>query len=293
MKILGLLSILIMITIEYCAYNSLSTGPTNAAADVNQAGIKTLPSVDCKGPFGVDSQKILNKGTDNQYGSGLVLDYEYRIGIVTKIDLEKNNDGTWYIDNCELSHLIPLHFTKPYPQQNDFKVGDIIGFKATQNNVGGLQSLHSFYFYSGEMLENISLQSSDCKIDNMIQLSNPSKAIPTSASEKHFVNVTGVIMAIQTIKNGDPEPDDPSDYHIHSAVMKCADNNLYKIFFPRYYMVGERGFPIRKTPLQRAGQEAFREGDVITVKQISSLSLTINTFSTPAFEAYYMKNESK
>ena len=79
-----------------------------------------------EGPFGVDSQKILNG--DDIFG----LRPKYVIGIVGDIDLEKNDDGTWYIDNCELSNFRDknVYFVSPYPQQGDLKESDFIGFAA-------------------------------------------------------------------------------------------------------------------------------------------------------------------
>ena len=69
----------------------------------------------CKGPYGIDSQKILSDRSGNP---------EYMIGIVSDINLEKNNDGTWYVHRCRLASspfTLPLTFASPYPQQYDLK----------------------------------------------------------------------------------------------------------------------------------------------------------------------------
>ena len=288
MKFSGLLIVIAIVVVGYCMYNSVVVNPADVVADVTNFPKGGTSRKGCDGPFGVDSQKILNKGTDDAYRYGLVLDFEYYIDIVSKIDLEKNRDGTWYIDNCELSPPIPLYFSPPYPQQNDFKVGDIIGFKAVQNNQGrGINS-----FRSGKMLENISSQSLSCKVADIKGLSIPSKTIPTWASEKDFVDVTGVIMAVQTIKNSDPEPEDPSDYKIRRAVMKCADGNLYSVSFHYEYLVMQQDYSFKSFPLERPIQEAFGEGDVITIRQIDSLFLN-GRDAVPTFSAYYKSNRSK
>ena len=76
-----------------------------------------------EGPFGVDSQKRLNKG---------ILPSTYTIAIVSKPDFERNNDGTWYANNFQISNYLDLTvlFASPYPQQNDLKEGDFIGVEA-------------------------------------------------------------------------------------------------------------------------------------------------------------------
>ena len=72
-----------------------------------------------EGPFGVDSQKVLNVN-------------RYTIAIVSKLDFEKNDDGTWYAKNFQISNRFDhaVLFEPPYPQQNDLKEGDFIGIKA-------------------------------------------------------------------------------------------------------------------------------------------------------------------
>ena len=206
-----------------------------------------------EGPFGVDSQKILNG--DDIFG----LRPKYVIGIVGDIDLEKNDDGTWYIDNCELSNFRDknVYFVSPYPQQGDLKESDFIGFAAHVAPYLG--------FTEGKMLENISSQSVNCRIDNIEVLSVPVK--------KRGVRVTGVVMAVEIRRNRNPEPDNPSDYLINRAVMKCADGNLYIANFDSFS---------RHSP----SHDAFGEGDVVTVEY--SYFEGKNRLE---FAAYYKKEE--
>ena len=175
----------------------------------------------CKGPFGVDSQQILN-GDWRSPG--------YSIEVVGDIDLEKNNDGTWYVHACKLPSKAntTVYFAPPYPQQNDLEEGDFIGFKGNYNEtLYGLQVVSSVY-KSVKILDHISSQSVNCKIRG---LPVPSATIPLSSTIDDFVSVTGVVMAVETRKNSDPEPDDLSDYHIVTAVMKFANDRLYLVDF--------------------------------------------------------------
>lgn len=140
MKNLELLFIIATIAIGYWAYNLILMNPADVMADASNNQKENLNN-GCDGPFGVDSQKLLNKGTWMQYRYGIFNQLEYHMDYVTKIDLEKNPDGTWYIDNCQLGLITEIYFTAPYPQQNDFKVGDYIAVKGEQNQSGGLRSL--------------------------------------------------------------------------------------------------------------------------------------------------------
>ena len=223
--------------------------------------------MDCEFPFGVDSQQILNEGG---------LELHYKIGVVSDIDLERNDDGTWYIADCRILSRT-LYFQAPYPQQNEINDGDIIGFQAiTKCNTTWRGT--TCWYSSGKLIENISLQSADCQIDDVNQLSNPSASIPSLATKDDFVDVTGLVMAVETIKNANLEPDDSADYHIRNAVMKCADGNLYRVGFTTSYRAEK--FGIKRTEVNRPSQQAFGEGDIITVKQIYNLF-------TDSFTAYY------
>ena len=262
MKILGLLSVLIMITIGYCTYNSLVVSPTDAAADVNQTRKKPLSSAGCKGPFGFDSQKVLDWDGD-----------KYIIGIVSSINLSKNPDGTWYVSTCRLFNGHAISFVSPYPQQNDLKVGDFIGFSASTVEVRG----NTAWYNSGKILDYISRQSVDCRIDNMSQLSTPYTEHNRPQFDREGHNVTGVIMAVNISRNWDPEPDNPDDYQISSAVMKCADGNLYIVFFSA-----------RDIELNLPRYDAFGEGDVVTVTQTSPIRGSRPLMdNTPSFLAYW------
>ena len=183
-----------------------------------------------EGPFGVDSQKLLNPPS---------LPSAYVICVVSKLDLEKNDDGTWYVYKFRMSNMLDLavFFAEPYPQQNDLKEGDFISVKAS------LQPYKDkFYYDDAKILDNISSQSANCNIDNIGELSVPGE----------IGNVTGVIMAVEITANDNPEPDNPSDYLIAKAVMKCADGNLYLANF---------GLSSHHPP----SHDAFGEGNVVTV----------------------------
>ena len=244
MKILGLLSIIAMVAIGYCAYNLIVVNPADAVADVPGTRTKTSSTEGCKGPFGLDSQKISPEAL------------EYMIDIVSNINLEKNPDGTWYVASCRLSNAVyTVRFAPPYPQQNDLKEGDFIGYTASPQSVRG----SNITYGSGKIFENISTQSAKCKIDDLPQLSTPYAQERMSwlmSFEKLEHPVTGVVMALNIGRNPDPEPDNPSDYLIYEAVMKCADGNLYLVGF---------GGAINPTDCPSHG--AFGEGDVITVTQ--------------------------
>ena len=89
------------------------------------------------------------------------------------------------------------------------------------------------------------------------------------------------------MENEDPEPDDPSDYHIVQALMKCADGNLYIADFRSHRVVEENDFPDEK-PRKFPSQDAFGEGDIITVMQTDSLSQGFRTQNLGlSFPAYY------
>ena len=222
-----------------------------------------------EGPFGVDSQKLLNKG---------ILPSTYMIAIVSKLDFERNNGGTWYANNFQVSNYLDLAvlFASPYPQQNDLKEGDFIGIKAIPRSYKINDFVSSpikidihmkvrndgTYFSKAKILENISSQSVNCNIDNISELSVPGVGR----------NVTGVIMAVEIKPNRNPEPDNPSDYVIRQAVMKCADGNLYIANF--------------STSTHHPPSHAFGEGDVVTV----GYSYTDNR-NRLEFAAYYKKEE--
>ena len=223
-----------------------------------------------EGPFGVDSQKLFNEG---------ILPSTYMIAIVSKLDFEKNDDGTWSANNFQNSNFLDLAvlFEPPYPQQNDLKEGDFIGVKVIPRRYRVNDFMSSpikieilmkvrndgNYFSKAKILENISSQSVNCNIDNISELSVPGVGR----------NVTGVIMAVEIRTNRNPEPDNPSDYLIRQAVMKCADGNLYIANFE---------FASRPSP----SHDAFGEGDVVTVGYSY-----IDEKNRLVFAAYYKKEE--
>ena len=242
---------------------------------------ETSLSSDCKGPFGFDSQKALNKSS-----------IEYKIGVVSEIDLEKNDDGTWYVDNCKLLDEngvfdISLRFASPYPQQNDLKEGDFFGF-ASQQYIGDSIDIYIRY-RSGKILENISSQSVKCDIDSIGELSTP-------AEGEELGDVTGVIMAIEIKENDDPEPDNPDDFQISQVVMKCADGNLYlvnllgKSFYTLLSSIWSPKNLEKYRGVNLPSYDTFGEGDVVTVMQESTVSDTLNN---PSFRAFYKEKRKK
>ena len=120
--------------------------------------------------------------------------------------------------SAKLSSLgyVDLYFRAPYPQQNDLKDGDIIGFSGLINKLPG----RLLYFTHGKVLDHISSQSVNCKIGAIKRLSTPPK------DEERLGSVTGVIMAVQIKENDNPEPDNPDDFQITKVVMKCADGKF-------------------------------------------------------------------
>ena len=249
MKILGLLSIIAIVVMGYCVYNPMVVD----SADFTNAQKDKSSSSDCKGPFGIDSQKILNEKQG-----------EYVIGVVSEIDLKKNSDGTWYVDNCELSNMFnkDLYFTSPYPQQNDLKEGDFIGFTAEVNLTSGGGSI---YYRSGKILDHISSQSVRCKIDDISELSTPARG------QEDLGDVTGVVMAVEISKNKDPEPDNPDDFQIDTVAMKFADGNLYIVT-----LYSESEYEIFTSDALKGvnlpSHNAFAEADVVTLKQFAPVT---------------------
>ena len=294
MKVLGLLFVIAIVVVGCCMFNHLVANPQDVGADLKV--FWNIMSSGYKGPFGVDSQKILNNGVNPKY----------KIGIITDIDLEKNDDGTWYIDNCEMigdTGVIALRFASPYPQRYNLNVGDLIGFKAQfvskkriVPKVSNYIEEYNYFYRSGKVLDHISSQSVGYKIEGIRGLSTPSKIIPVFPTKSDFVKVTGVIMAVETIKNEDPEPDNPSDYLISRVAMKCADGRLYVAGFTGHNKIAEVFPTILKESTSRVlgipqipheyvnlpAHDAIGEGDVVTVTQTFPL-----VDDTMYFFAYY------
>ena len=265
MTIPGLLSVLAIAVIGYCTFNSMVLNPADVIADNGETVISSRRSY--RGPFGIDSQRILNEKNGSP---------DYRIGVATSIDLEKNDDGTWYVHNCGLKHglkrgsefILSLYFQLSYPQQYDLKSGDFIGFAGILDES---RQAGRYYYNYGLMRENISSQAANFNIDNIRDLS-----VPEESGESLGV-VTGVIMAVEINKNEDLEPDNPSDYLIDRAVMKCADGNLYIVNFQRRISKLPNVLPVNLP-----SPDAFGEGDIVSVIQTSAVS-------DQTFRAYYKK----
>ena len=184
MKVLGLIFVIAIVVMGYCVYNPMVVD----SADFTNTQKGKSSSDGCKGPFGFDSQKALTDFppdvllvTNNGYGK--FSEIKYYIGVVSEIDLEKNDDGTWYVANCSLSNDTRVHFKAPFPQQNELKKGDFIGFKATLVR----QTIGDNYYFKGEILEHLSSQSTDCKIDDIRQLTKPTKRIDHPMTEKNWL----------------------------------------------------------------------------------------------------------
>ena len=216
-------------------------------------------TADCDAPFGIDSQQLLNdKWTD----------HEYVIYKANRINFSKNPDGTWHI-----ASVSNVYFKEPYPQQGDFKEGDFIAFQGTRKCAPAWQGGHCWY-NSAKLLENISEQSDNCQTQNLDNLSNPVESMPILADKEDFADVTGIVMAVRIARNPDPEPDNPHDFIIEQVIMKCKDGNLYSVTIRSSYGL------VDKTVVGSPNHTDFGEGDIITVKQTSSLY-------TDSFIGYY------
>ena len=269
MKISGLLPVIVIAVIWYCACNSIILNPVDVIADVGDTVISSRRGY--KGPFGIDSQKILNSGASA----------EYEIGIVAAIDLEKNDDGTWYVYNCQLVHSVynTLYFASPHPQRYDLNIGDFVAFTAELASI--VYDGKKRYFYNdGKILDHISSQSAKFSIDGISGLSTPSDEVPPLAREEDWHIVTGVIMAIETTENMNPEPDNPTDYLISKAVMKTADGDLYIADFSLGGII--LGAGTGRFQVNHPSDKAFGEGDIVSVMQISNVE-------NLSFSAYYKK----
>ena len=281
MKVLGLLFVIAIVVMGYCVYNPMVVD----SADFTNTRTGKSASDGCKGPFGFDSQKALDISRTT----------EYMISVVSNIDLEKNPDGTWYVLKCELSNLlnVPLVFRPPYPQQNDLKDGDIIGVSGVIN-AGAITT----GFSNGKILDHISSQAADCKIDGIKGLSTPAKY------GERLGSVTGVVMAVEIDRNDNPEPDNPDDYQIENIVMKCADGNLYIVDLDdqfKYYKDFESIDKLLEDNDKNKGRyrilmgtnfpshEAFGEGDVVTLEQINFASKSLLGRNYLSFSACYKK----
>ena len=124
-------------------------------------------------------------------------------------------------------------------------------------------------FSGGVIKDHISSQSVKCNIDDIQGLSTPFDDFFLSDKA-----VTGVIMAVEIIVNRDPEPNNPSDYLIGAAVLKCADGELYLADFALYKFV----LPARSANVNLPSNDAFGEGDIVTVMQATSVSKEYWTF---------------
>ena len=223
----------------------------------------------CEGPFGLDS------GDETTYVRNNIR-YNLYLGIVTSVNLERNEDGSWYVHECEVwigygneynrSHTVI--FSSPQPARFEINEGDYIGFlsgtpiwrwSALREGLIGWRHC--------SLYENISTQSISCEVNTPNNLLKPGEV--SFSTDYEFLKITGIIANIRLIRNRDPEPDNSHDFLIDKAVIKCADGNLYIVDFRTSHYAGLNRETV-ETHLP--GQDAFSEGDVITVTQTGSLT---------------------
>ena len=229
--------------------------------------------------FGVDSEKILNldardtqspklKGDCNAPFGGIdsandANALDRRLGRVLSVDLEKNTDGTWYVNSCELwlgvtllpENMLPYtaEFKAPYPERYSISKGDWISV-----TVG--KTLRN-YFPDCTLYENFSKQDINCVIEPTNGVMSPER--DNSLSIEILANgrqLQCIVVGVQYIENPDPEPDYDYDLVITRAVVKCGNGNLYGMNFrePAYY-----GF---NNPVLRPGKSLFGEGSIVTLR---------------------------
>ena len=302
MKIRGLLFIIAMIAVGGCAENPIIPDSVDVAAFVDCAtdvekvdgnyivradaacidGLLGVP-VDasqvppqsiqgCEGPFGLDSGDETTYIKNNIHNS---LD----VGVVTDVNLERNADGSWYVHECkvwigygnEYDTAHTVRFRSPQPVQFEINKGDYISFLSG----GGIWRWQNIRvgligFKNCELYENISTQSIACDVSAPNGVLEPSNSMEVLPSEEDFVKVTCLVLSVNLIRNFDPEPDNPDDYLIQKAVVKCADGNLYIARFTERFSLW-KGNSLELINKYRPGQGTFNEGDVVTLTQISNL----------------------
>ena len=111
-------------------------------------------------------------------------------------------------------------------------------------------------------------------------------------------------MAVKIDRNDNPEPDNPDDFQITKVVMKCADGKLYVVDLNDQFWAYKYYESINKlleyndknkgryrilTGTNLPSHEAFGEGDVVTLEQISSAGEGILRQDYLSFDACYKK----
>lgn len=226
----------------------------------------------CEGPFGIDSADETTYIRNNVH-------YNSYMGIVTDVNLERNADGSWYVHECkvwigfgnEYDTAHTVRFRSPQPAQFEINKGDYISFLSG----GGIWRWSAIRegligFRNCELYENISTQSISCEVPAPNGILKPSDTMKILPGEADFVKITCLVLSVNLIRNRDLEPDNPHDYLISKAVVRCADGNLYIArFVTRLSIWNENKF--ETITKYQPGQGTFSEGDVITLTQVRNL----------------------
>ena len=303
MRIFGLLIIVAMIGIVGCGENPIISNPADilkatecvtdieksnenqyivradaaciddlfgTPLDVSQAQPQSIEG--CEGPFGLDSTDETTYLRNN-------IHYNLYMGIVTSVNLERNADGSWYVHECkvwlgfgnEYDTAHTVRFRAPQPARFEINEGDYISFLAG----GGIWRWSAIRegligFKNCELYENVSTQSIVCDVSTPNGVLKPSGSIKVLPSEDDFIKITCLVLSVNLRRNLDPEPDNPDDYLIHKAVVKCADGNLYIARFVESFSIWN-GNTFQTSKKYKPGQGTFNEGDVIKLTQIRNL----------------------
>ena len=245
-------------------------GLLSAPVDASQVQPQTIEG--CEGPFGLDSGDETTYIKNNIHNS---LD----VGVVTDINLERNEDGSWYVHECkvwlgfgnEYDTAHTVRFRSPQPAQFEINKGDYISFLSG----GGIWRWSAIRegligYKNCELYENVSIQSIACDVNAPNGVLKPSASMEVLPSEEDFVKVNCLVLSVNLIRNFDPEPDNPDDYLIYKAIVKCADGNLYIARFTELFSLWKEN-RLQTIKKYRPGQGAFNEGDVITLTQIRDI----------------------
>ena len=304
MKILGLFSLITIVVMIGCGENSIVSDSVDVvklaicttdiekidgnyivradaaciddlfSAPIGVNGIQpTVSSIEgCKGPFGADS------GDETTYVRNNV-HYNHYLGIVTSVNLERHEDGSWYVHECkvwlgfgnEYDTAHTVRFKAPQPAQFEINEGDYVGFLSG----GGIWRWEAIRrgligFKNCELYENVSSQSISCAVTVPNSVVSPSNTIGILLREDDFVKVPCLVLSINLIRNPDPEPESPDDYLINKAVVKCADEDLYIARFVESISVWNAN-AFESINKYKPGQGTFGEGDVIMLTQIRNL----------------------
>ena len=240
--------------------------------EVSDAQPEVVSIDGCEGPFGLDSADETTYVRNNTR-------YTLYMGIVTDVDLERNADGSWYVHECkvwlgfgnEYDTAHTVRFSAPQPAQFEINEGDYISFlggvpiwrwRALRDGLIGWQHC--------SLYENISTQSISCEVPAPNGILKPSDTMEILPGEDDFVKITCLVLSVNLRRNRDPEPDNPHDYLINKAVVRCADGNLYLARFITHLTIRNENNFESITKFQPS-QGSFAEGNVITLTQVRRL----------------------